>query len=129
MHQTNHLTRYYAAVDAGDFELAAAMLHPRVQFAIHLPAGPRRGGTREELIAYLSDRGPVNRAHHVHRGSADGDIEFVYGAVVEDEVTTTGHFLAAVRVDDAGLIATYQVSFDVELTLVEAGPAEAEAGR
>lgn len=113
-----HLTRYYADVDDGDFTAAAARLHPQVEFAIHLPAGARRGNTREELIGYLAGRGPVDRAHHPLRTSAVGDLEFVYGAVVEDGTRTTGHFLAAVRIDDAGLIASYQVSFDVELALV-----------
>lgn len=121
------LIQYYADVDAGDFTAAAARLHPRVRFAIHLPDGARRGGTREELMAYLSGRGPVDRAHRPLRASVDGDLEQVYGAVLEDGTRTTGHFLAAVRIDDAGLIAAYQVSFDTELALLPA-TADADAG-
>ncbi|MDR6174685.1 ketosteroid isomerase-like protein [Nocardioides zeae] len=113
----NHLTRYYADVDAGDIDAAQARLHPEVTFAIHLPAGSRRGTTSEEMVRYLRDRGPVDRAHRPLRTGVDDDLEFVYGAVVEDGVTTTGHFLAAVRVVD-GLITRYQVSFDVELALL-----------
>lgn len=121
------LIQYYADVDAGDLTGAAARLHPQVRFAIHLPDGARRGSTREELIGYLSGRGPVDRAHRPLRASVDGDLELVYGAVVEDGTRTTGHFLAAVRIDDDGLIATYQVSFDAELALVPA-TADADAG-
>lgn len=117
------LTRYYAAVDRSDLEAAAAMLHPSVAFAMHLPAGATRGDTREELIGYLTGRGDVVRRHQPLRMSRDGDLEFVYGAVVEDGTRTTGHFLASVRIDQNGLIAAYQVSFDTELALVAAGPA------
>lgn len=112
------LARYYAAVDKGDFEAAGAMLHPRVTFAVHLPAGATRGTTREELIGYLAGRGPVVRRHVLLRTSRDGDFEFVYGAIVEDETRCTGHFLASVRIDPEGLIAAYHVSFDTELALL-----------
>lgn len=98
------------------------MLHPSVNFAVHLPSGTMRGGTREELIGYLTGRGDVVRRHLPLRMSRDGDLEFVYGAVVEDETRTTGHFLAAVRVDPNGLMDAYQVSFDTELALVPASP-------
>ena len=119
-----HLTRYYAAVDRDDLAAAAAMLHPRVTFALHLPSGTTRGGTREELIGYLTGRGEVVRRHLPLRGSRDGDVEFVYGAVVEDQTRTTGHFLASVRVDPDGLIDAYQVSFDTELVLLATDPPE-----
>ena len=113
-----NLLRYYAAVDRGDLDAAAQMLHPHVASAIHLPAGVRRGSTREDVIGYLSGRGDVVRRHHPLRTSRDRDLEFVYGAVIEDETRTTGHFLASVRIDEDGLIAAYQVSFDVELSLL-----------
>ncbi|MDT9593259.1 nuclear transport factor 2 family protein [Nocardioides zeae] len=120
MFEANHLTRYYAAVDAGDFSLAAAALAPDVTFAIHLPAGASRGSTSGELIDYLSGRGDVDRAHHPLRTGVDGDLEFVYGEVTQDGATT-GSFLAAVRVRD-GLIDRYQVSFDPELSLLQEAP-------
>ncbi|MFB9315272.1 nuclear transport factor 2 family protein [Nocardioides plantarum] len=119
IHDQLHLTRYYAAIDRGDLDEASSMLHPRVAFAIHLPAGVRRGSTREELIGYLTGRGDVVRRHDALRASADGDLETVYGAVVDDGTRTTGHFLAGVRVDPDGLIAAYHVSFDTELFLLE----------
>jgi hypothetical protein len=120
-----HLTRYYAAVDQNDFEAAAGMLHPALTFAVHLPGGATRGDTSEELIGYLAGRGDVVRRHLPLRVSRDGDLEFVYGAVVEDETRFTGHFLASVRIDRDGLIAAYHVSFDTELALVETGSAVA----
>ncbi|MFI5957466.1 hypothetical protein [Cryptosporangium sp. NPDC051539] len=120
----SRLVRYYAAVDRGDFAGAKLMLHPGVTFAIHLPGGANRGASAEELLGYLTGRGDVVRRHVPLRTAADAGTEFVYGAVVEDDVRTTGHFLAAVRVDESGLIASYHVSFDIELALLapEEGP-------
>jgi hypothetical protein len=114
------LIRYYAAVDRNDLQGAQALLHPDVTFAVHLPAGATRGTRSDELIAYLTGRGDIVRRHVPLRMSRDGDLEFVYGAVVEDESRTTGHFMASVRVDADGLIRAYHVSFDTELALVEA---------
>ena len=39
------LTRYYAAVDRKDFQAAAAMLHPALTFAVHLPGCEPCAGT------------------------------------------------------------------------------------
>lgn len=112
------LVKYYAMVDKGDLQAAGAMVNPDVTFALHLPATVTRGTTREELLGYLSGRGDVVRRHVPLRTSRDGSLEFVYGAVVEDESRTTGHFLASVRIDADGLIGAYHVSFDTELALV-----------
>jgi hypothetical protein len=71
-------------------------------------------------MGYLTGRGDIVRRHVPLRTSRDGDLEFVYGEIVEDETRTTGHFLASVRLDADGLIASYHVSFDTELALVEA---------
>lgn len=108
------LTRYYAHVDAGEMDAAMAMVAPQVTFAIVLPGGAVRGNDRAGLLGYLSGRGEVVRRHVPLRVARAEDMEFVYGAVVEDDATTTGHFLAAVRVDDQGLIAAYEVAFDPE---------------
>ena len=113
------LIRYYAAVDRNDLRAAQALLHPNITFAVHLPAGATRGTTSAELIGYLTGRGDVVRRHVPLRMSRDGDVEFVYGAVVEDERRTTGHFIASGRVDAEGVITAYHVSFDTQLALVE----------
>lgn len=117
MFEGNHLTRYYASVDAGDFAAATEALAPDVRFAIHLPGGVRRGSTSSELIDYLAGRGVVDRVHHPLRTGIDDDVEFVYGEVTQGGAAT-GRFLASVRVDD-GLITHYHVSFDTELSLLE----------
>jgi hypothetical protein len=112
------LVRYYAAVDASDFDAGTTLVTPDVEFAILLPSRAVRGIGRKDLVAYLSGRGDVVRRHVPQRSSVDGNLEFVYGAIVEDETTVTGHFLAAARLDDDGLISAYQVVFDPELGLL-----------
>lgn len=114
------LTRYYAHVDAGEIEQAMSLVDPGVRFAILLPGRVVRGSDRQGLVDYLSGRGEVVRRHVPLRTAVADDLEFVYGAVVEDDATTTGHFLASVRVGGDGLITAYQVAFDPELALLPA---------
>ena len=115
---TTTLVRYYAAVDAGDLDTAMSLVSPDVRFAILLPGRDVRGQGRQGLLDYLGGRGDVVRRHVPRRESVSDDLEFVYGAVVEDDLTTTGHFLAAARVGEDGLITGYQVAFDPELALL-----------
>lgn len=112
------LARYYAAVDAGDLDTAMSFVSPNVRFAILLPGRDVRGEGRQGLLDYLAGRGHVVRRHVPRRESVSEDLEFVYGAVVEDDLTTTGHFLAAARVAEDGLISGYQVAFDPDLALL-----------
>lgn len=112
------LVQYYAAVDADEIESAMSLVSPDVRFAILLPGREVRGEGRQGLIDYLSGRGAVVRRHVPRRESISEDLEFVYGAVVEDGTRTTGHFLAAARVGADGLITGYQVAFDPDLALL-----------
>jgi ketosteroid isomerase-like protein len=115
---TATLVQYYAAVDTNDIDTAMALVAPDVTFAILLPARAVRGTSRHDLVDYLSGRGDVVRRHVPQRTSIAGDLEFVYGAVVEDDATVTGHFLAAAHVGKDGLITGYQVVFDPDLGLL-----------
>lgn len=111
------LVTYYARIDSGDLDSGLELLTPDVAFAILLPGNSVRGENREGVRSYLEGRGPVDRRHVPTHASREGELEFVYGAVVEDGVTITGHFLASARITDDGLIAGYQVAFDPELGL------------
>ena len=111
------LVQYYQRVDAGEIDTAMELVAPDVTFAIVLPGAALRGNDRSGLVDYLSRRGDVVRRHVPQRTAVAEDAEFVYGAVVEDDTTTTDHFLAAVRLDADGLIAAYQVAFDPEHAL------------
>ena len=112
------LSRYYGTIDEDRIDDALAMLHEEVSFVIVLPTATRRGRGRADMGGYLSGRGVSDRRHVVQRESRDGDVEFVYGKVTEGAVTT-GRFLAAVRIGPDGLIASYQVTFDLEHDLLE----------
>lgn len=114
------LTRYYEHVDAGEIESAMTLVAPDVTFAIVLPGHAVRGTDRSGLVDYLSRRGEVVRRHVPLRTAVAGDLEFVYGAVVEDDTTATGNFLAAVRINEDGLIAAYEVAFDPDHALIPA---------
>jgi hypothetical protein len=112
------LTRYYDRVDADDIDGAAEQFDPDARFAIILPGSTRRGTGRSGIADYLNGRGDVVRRHVILRTAADGDVEFVYGAVTENSTVTTGHFSATAHLTPAGLIDAYQVVFDTELTLI-----------
>ena len=114
------LSQYYRAIDEGRTDDALSMLGEKVRFVIVLPSGVRRGDGRQDMGSYLSGRGVADRAHVLLRESRDDDVEFFYGKVTEG-ATTTGHFLAAARVGPGGLIASYQVTFDLEHVLLEDG--------
>lgn len=115
--QDSTLVAYYARIDTGELEAGLALLTSDVSFAILLPGNAVRGENREGVRAYLEGRGPIDRRHVPTHATRTGELEFVYGAVVEDGVTITGHFLASARITDDGLIAGYQVAFDPELGL------------
>jgi hypothetical protein len=112
------LASYYRAIDEARIDDALAMLDETVGFVIDLPATTRRGRGRADMGGYLAGRGVADRRHVVLRASRDGDTEFVYGKVTDGPVTT-GRFLAAVRLGPDGLIASYQVTFDLEHDLLE----------
>jgi hypothetical protein len=111
------LARYYAAIDADDFDTAMSLLDPGVRSVILLPGRAVRGEGRQALRDYLSGRGDVVRRHVVLRETATDGLEFVYGAVYDGDART-GHFLAAVSLGRDGLVTAYQVAFDPELALL-----------
>lgn len=111
------LSRYYAAVDASEFDAAMALLDPAVRSVILLPGGAVRGEDRQALRDYLSSRGDVVRRHELLRETAVDGLEFAYGAVYDGD-TRTGHFLAAVALNRDGLVTAYQVAFDPQLSLL-----------
>jgi hypothetical protein len=113
------LAAYYAAVDHSSFEEALAHVSETIRFAIVVPTGTIRGAGHAGIRDYLGRRGDVDRRHVPLRTGRDGDLEFIYGAVVEDGTRTTGHFLASAHLDADGLIDAYQVAFDPELSLLE----------
>jgi hypothetical protein len=115
------LTRYLGYVDNGEFDRAMALFVPDVHFAIVLPTGTMRGDKRSDFVDYLKSRGQVARRHLPYYTAASDNVEFVYGDVVDNGTETIGRFLGAGRLNDEGLIATYQVTFEPYLDLFSRG--------
>lgn len=111
------LARYYSTLDDGRIADAVALLHEDVRYAIVLPNGVLRGTHRKDMQVYLESRPPVQRRHHLLRTAVDGDTEFVYGAVTDND-TVTGRFTAVAHIDGDGMIDAYQVTFDLELVVI-----------
>ncbi|WP_327098585.1 nuclear transport factor 2 family protein [Nocardia vinacea] len=109
---------YYATLDSGRLDDAVALLAEDVQFAMLLPTGVNLGHGRAAMLDYLQGRPKVNRKHRLLRVAADNGVEFAYGAVTENGVTTTGYFVGATHIDADGLIDRYQVSFSAEFALI-----------
>lgn len=109
---------YYATLDSGRLDDAVALLAEDVEFAMLLPTGMNLGHGRAAMLDYLRGRPKVNRKHRLLRVAAGNGVEFAYGAVTENDVTTTGYFVGAMHIDAAGLIDRYQVSFSAEFALI-----------
>ncbi|MEV2223807.1 nuclear transport factor 2 family protein [Nocardia vinacea] len=109
---------YYATLDSGRLDDAVALLAEDVEFAMLLPTGVNLGHGRAAMLDYLHGRPKVNRKHRLLRVAADKGVEFAYGAVTENDVTTTGYFVGAMHLDADGLIDRYQVSFSAEFALI-----------
>ncbi|UIX29108.1 nuclear transport factor 2 family protein [Streptomyces sp. GQFP] len=112
------LREYMARMDGQDPEKALELLEPGIRFLIALPKGQRTGESREDFAAYITGRNAVDRVHEIIRHSVDGDVEMVYGFVVEAGVPT-GAFLSAAVVSPAGLMARYQSFFTTDFNLVD----------
>ena len=113
------LARYYATLDDIGIRDAVSLLHEEVGYAIVLPNGVLRGASRQDMLDYLESRPPVQRRHDLLRTAVDGDTEFVYGTVTDNDAGT-GRFAAVARLED-GAIRTDQVTFDLELVCVPSG--------
>ena len=95
------------------------MLDRDVAFVMVLLTGTRRGQGRAERSAYLSGRGVPNRAHVVLRSRAMTRSNFLRQGHRGRATRCLGISCPVVRLGADGLIASYQVTFDLEHVLVE----------
>ncbi|GAA1724348.1 nuclear transport factor 2 family protein [Aeromicrobium alkaliterrae] len=110
------LTRYYGHVDAGDDAGALALVADDAALSMTIFDSTTQGEGKQAFVDYLAGRGAVSRTHEVARVQVDGDVEFVAGAVVNEDDSVPGYFLAAATVRD-GLIVRYQVIMDATFQL------------
>ena len=102
----------------GDFDTAMSLLDPGVRSAILLPGGAAFAARHGRRCATTCPDAARSSRHVLLREVVVDGLEFAYGAVVDDETTTTGHFIAAASLGEDGLVTGYQVAFDPELSLL-----------
>jgi hypothetical protein len=106
------LRRFYEVLDGPDAERSLEMLAPDLRFSILFSTGPDGAqdfaGGREEFDGYMARRGAPSWRHHVLSESSDGRVELAFGETRQDGAAIAT-WVAAVRLDDAGLIDRYIV--------------------
>jgi len=106
------LQRMYALLDGIEPERSLDLLAADLRFSIVFShsAGEARefSGGRGEFDEYMAQRGSPTWTHHVLAASSGGRLEFVFGETRQDGVPLAT-FVAAVRLDDDGLIDRYIV--------------------
>ncbi len=110
------LVNYYAKMDAGDAEGALALIDPAATFSITIFGNTTEGNGRGAFADYIAGRGSVSRRHEPARVQIGDDIEFVAGAVVNEDDSVPGYFLGAATVKN-GLITRYKVIMDQDYQL------------
>ncbi|PXW35776.1 UNVERIFIED_CONTAM: hypothetical protein DES50_101723 [Williamsia faeni] len=116
---SSEIEDYYIAVNSGRLEDAVEMMAEDVQAVLVLPTGVKHAEGRVVMLGNLRARPPVDREHHILRFATDGDMQFAYGLVTEND-TAAGDFVGVVQLDAQGKIARYQVTYDMGLTLLPA---------
>jgi hypothetical protein len=105
------ILEYYARLDGAEPLTALELVEPDVEFLIALPGSEIRGARRADLEDYVTGRPPVGRRHRLLRSSSDGDLEMVYGVVVEGDGRGTGSFSAVALLSPDKRVARYQAFF------------------
>ena len=106
------LRRLYEVLDGPHAERSLEMLAPGLRFSILFSLGPDGAqdfaGGRAEFDGYMAQRGAPSWTHHVLCESSDGRVELAIGETRQDGAPVAT-FVAAVRLDEAGLIDRYIV--------------------
>ena len=113
------IREYLKGLDAGDPAAALAMMDENLTFLFALPSGPVMGTSRADYADYIASRAaPADRVHDIARFAVDGDLELVYGWVVEGG-TSVGAFMSAAWVSPHNRILRYQSFFDPTYSLLD----------
>ena len=105
------LRRMYEVIDGLEPERCRELLADDLRFSIVFSTGERAedfAGGREAFDTYLAQRDAPAWTHHVLTGSSTGGIELVLGETRVDGAPLAT-FVAAARVDAAGLVDRYVV--------------------
>lgn len=108
------IPEYFACLDGPESLSGLDLVEPDVEFLIALPGREVSGRGTEDLGAYIAGRPAVGRRHRVLHAVADGDLEMVYGQVIEGDGVGTGSFVSVGLVSPAGRLARYTSFFHPE---------------
>jgi len=112
------LAEYMARMDSEDPAKALEYLEPDFRFLIALPGREVTGVSKEDFARYIAGRNAVERTHHIIRSAVDGNLEMVYGVVIEAGAVT-GAFHSAAVLTPAGRMARYQSFFTTSFELFD----------
>ncbi|QFU91078.1 nuclear transport factor 2 family protein [Amycolatopsis sp. YIM 10] len=102
---------YYERLDGPEPLSGLELVEPGIEFLIAMPGNEVRGAGLADLEAYIAGRPAVGRKHSVRRRGADGDLEMVYGVVLEGDGRGTGSFSSVALLSPANRVARYQAFF------------------
>jgi hypothetical protein len=106
------LRRMFELIDGPEPERCRELLADELRFSIVFSTGPGAAqdfaGGRAAFDAYLAQRNSPAWTHHVLTGSSTGGVELVLGETRVDGAPLAT-FVAAARVDAAGLVDRYVV--------------------
>jgi hypothetical protein len=106
------LRRMFALIDGPEPERCRELLADDLRFSIVFSSGPGPAqdfaGGRAAFDAYLAQRDAPAWTHHVLNESVSGEVELVLGETRVDGLPLAT-FVAAARVDAAGLVDRYVV--------------------
>jgi NAD(P)-dependent dehydrogenase (short-subunit alcohol dehydrogenase family) len=100
--------RYYERVDGPTPAAALDLLADDLVFSLARPERRIEGTSRQQLGAYIRERGPLT--HPLLATARVGDVEFALGESMDGD-TVLGTFIAAVRADPAGRLDRYVAAF------------------
>jgi hypothetical protein len=104
--------RYFAALDGPDPRSVLDMVSEDLRFALLFSTDASSHnrqflGGREELAAYVEQRGTPGWRHHILGAAVDGDVELAWGETRYADGSLAGTFVGAGRLDPDGKLEHY----------------------
>jgi hypothetical protein len=104
--------RYFAALDGPNPRSVLDMVSEDLRFAVLFSTDASSHnrqflGGREELAAYIEQRGTPGWRHHILGAAVDGDVELAWGETRYPDGSLAGTFVGAGRLDADGKLERY----------------------
>jgi hypothetical protein len=104
--------RYFAALDGPDPRSALEFVSENLRFAALFSTNASSHnrqflGGREELAAYIEQRGNPGWRHHIIGAAVDGDVELAWGETRYADGSLAATFVGAARLDADGKLERY----------------------